>query len=228
MNTENKKLFFKRQIELWGEETQENLSSKSILIIGCGGLGCSLSMALGAIGLGQIDLVDFDHVTIHNIHRQIGFTLLDNGKNKAQVLKTLIKSKSEYTNVNAYEIDFDTFVQTKFKDQKYDLILDATDNLPIRAKINNFAKSINTPWIYASVEEFHGQMCFFDQANFEDVFKITNKKPAGIAAPIVMQMASYEANMAIRYLAGLPVAKDKLNYCFYDKDGDFTIQKFNV
>jgi adenylyltransferase/sulfurtransferase len=226
--TESKELYFKRQIELWGKNTQNNLSTKSILIIGCGGLGCGLAMALGAIGLGCIDLVDFDKVTLHNIHRQIGFILADKDKYKAKSLKKLIESKSTYTKVNAYTIDFDTFISVKFNEQKYDLILDATDNLPIRAKINNFAKSINCRWIYASVEEFHGQVCFFHNANFEEVFKITNKKPAGIAAPIVMQVASFEANIAIRYLAGLKVTKDKLYYCFYDKCGDFIIQKFNL
>jgi len=37
--------FFHRQIELWGEGTQKSLLSKKVLIIGSGGLGCSLGIA---------------------------------------------------------------------------------------------------------------------------------------------------------------------------------------
>ncbi|RLA80402.1 MAG: thiamine biosynthesis protein ThiF, partial [Epsilonproteobacteria bacterium] len=74
--------YFNRQIQLWGEGTQASLQSKKIAIIGCGGLGCSLGVALGASGIGQIDLVDFDEVGVHNIHRQIGFKVGDEGRQK--------------------------------------------------------------------------------------------------------------------------------------------------
>ena len=72
--------YFHRQIQLWGEQTQRALADKRILIIGAGGLGSSLSYALGASGIGRISVVDFDTVALHNIHRQILFTLADEGK----------------------------------------------------------------------------------------------------------------------------------------------------
>jgi len=67
--------YFNRQIQLWGEATQKSLQHKKIAIIGAGGLGCTLAMALGASGIGEIHMVDFDTVSNHNIHRQIAFTL---------------------------------------------------------------------------------------------------------------------------------------------------------
>jgi adenylyltransferase/sulfurtransferase len=69
--------YFNRQIQLWGEDTQRSLQDKKIAIIGSGGLGCTLAMALGTSGIGEIDMVDFDTVSSHNIHRQIAFTLDD-------------------------------------------------------------------------------------------------------------------------------------------------------
>ena len=62
--------YFNRQVMLWGEEIQKDLRRKRILIVGAGGLGSSLVVALGASGIGHIDLVDFDTVATHNIHRQ--------------------------------------------------------------------------------------------------------------------------------------------------------------
>jgi len=219
--------YFNRQIQLWGEETQRVLQEKKIVIIGTGGLGCSLGIALGASGIGHIDLVDFDEVSIHNIHRQIGFKIGDEGRKKCYVLKELIESRCEYVKVNAYDMDFETFsTNHTLTTNNYSLIIDATDNLLVRAKINEYAKSINTPWIYGSVEEFHGQVCFFQDASFESVFQISDKTPSGIAAPIVMHIASLQANLAIRYLAGLSIKKDYLYYLFFNNDGELISQKF--
>ncbi|WP_456427706.1 HesA/MoeB/ThiF family protein, partial [Nitratifractor sp.] len=67
--------YFKRQIQLWGAAAQETLAQKRILIVGCGGLGSTLALGLGGSGVGEIHLVDFDEVSVHNIHRQIVFTL---------------------------------------------------------------------------------------------------------------------------------------------------------
>ena len=219
------KNYFNRQIQLWGEETQSQLQNKKIAIIGCGGLGCSLGIALGASGIGQIDLVDFDEVGVHNIHRQIGFKVGDEGRQKCEVLKELITSRCPYVKVNTFDMDFESFSNTN---ECYDLILDATDNLPVRAKINSFSKEKNIPWIYGSVEAFHGQVCFFQDASFESVFNISDHKPAGIATPIVMQIASLQANLALRFLANLAVKKDFLYYCFFNEDGIFEIQKFGL
>ncbi|MEA3498486.1 MAG: ThiF family adenylyltransferase [Campylobacterota bacterium] len=217
--------YFNRQIQLWGEDTQKSLQTKKIAIIGCGGLGCSLGVALGSSGIGQIDLVDFDEVGIHNIHRQIGFKVGDEGRKKCEVLKELILERCPFVKVNSFDSDFETF---SFTNDYYDLIIDATDNLPVRAKINSFSKEKNIPWIYGSVEAFHGQVCFFQDASFESVFNISDHKPAGIAAPIVINIASLQANIALRYLVGLSVKKDFLYYCFFNEDGEFMTQKFGL
>ena len=215
--------YFHRQVQLWGEETQRSLQEKKIVIIGCGGLGSSLAYALGASGIGEIHLVDFDEVSIHNIHRQIAFKVGDEGKNKAFVNAEIMRQRSPYVKVVEHECDFDRF---KEKNIAVDLIIDATDNLPTRGEINTYAKSVQTPWVYGSVEAFNGQVCFFEEASFNDVFKITKKIPAGIAAPIVMHIASFQANLALRYLAGLSVKKDFLYYLFFNQDGELVTQKF--
>ncbi len=215
--------YFLRQIQLWGDEAQNALQDKKIAIIGCGGLGSSLSLALGTTGVGTIYLIDFDHVTLHNIHRQIAFTLQDENKPKAELISKLVQSKSPYVKTIPKVMTFDEFAK---ENNEVDLIIDAMDNLPTRKAIGEYAKKTETPWIYGSVEEFHGQVCFFDKASF-DVFKITDRKPGGIAAPIIMQVASLQANLAIRYLVGEEVKKDLLYYLSY-KDGEFDIQKFKL
>jgi len=216
--------YFNRQIQLWGKERQASLEDKKIAIIGSGGLGCSLAMALGTSGIGQIDMVDFDRVGIHNIHRQVAFTLADENRLKAEVVVELMEAKNPFVKAIAYNIDFEAFSKLE---KTYDLILDATDNLVTRESIDAYAKERNTPWIYASVEEFNGQVCFFDKASFQ-VFNTSDHKPGGITAPIVIHIASLQANLALRYLAGLSIVKDKLYYLYFNSDGELITQKFGM
>lgn len=216
--------YFHRQIQLWGEEVQESLQGKSIAIIGCGGLGSSLAIALGSSGIGEIHLVDFDEVSTHNIHRQIAFKVGDEDKYKAAVIAQLLTERCPFVKPVIHVEDFESFAK---KDIHVDLILDATDNLPVRAKIDAYARAQNTPWIYGSVEAFNGQVCFFEKSSF-GAFKIMDKKPAGIAAPIVMHIASLQANLALRYLAGLSVKKDMLYYLFFNDEGELVTQKFGM
>jgi len=219
----NPREYFRRQIQLWGEAAQERLASKRIVIVGCGGLGSTLAMALGSSGIGAIHLVDFDTVSLHNIHRQIVFTLEDEGRNKAEVTAELIRRKNPFVEVAVHPCGFDDFIREELPG--FDLLLDATDNLPVRERIDRWAGEIGAPWIYASVEEFNGQVCFFDRADF-GVFAVSDHRPGGIAAPIVMQIGSFQANLALRYLAGLPIKKDLLHYFYYDAEGELVMQKF--
>jgi adenylyltransferase/sulfurtransferase len=217
-------IYFKRQVELWGEHVQKSLAQKRVAIIGAGGLGTTLALALGTSGIGEIHLVDFDKVSLHNIHRQIVFTLEDEGLNKARCCADLLKRKSPFVKAVAFEMSFDEFRQMG---NRYDLILDATDNFPVRDEIDSYAKQSGTPWIYASVEAFNGQVCFFEEAVFQ-VFNISDHKPEGIAAPMVMHIGSLQANLALRYLAGLSVVKDKLYYLYFNEEGELVTQKFGM
>ena len=217
--------YFQRQVQLWGEDTQNLLQTKRIAIIGSGGLGSSLAFALGSSGIGEIHMVDFDEVSHHNIHRQIAFKIGDEGENKAVVNAKLIEQRCPFVKAIAHECDFKEWSE---KNIEVDLIIDGTDNLPVRSDINSYAKSKNLPWIYGSVEAFNGQVCFLDESSFDDVFKISNHTPAGIAAPMVMHIASLQANLALRYLADLSVKKDRLYYLFFSDDGELITQKFGL
>jgi adenylyltransferase/sulfurtransferase len=201
------------------------LSTKRVAIIGSGGLGCSVAIALSGTGLGKIVLVDFDEVSLHNIHRQIGFDISDVGEKKSTVLAKKLKARYDKTDIISIDGDFDDFCKESID---IDLIIDATDNLASRVKIDEYAKSNSIPWVYGSVEEYHGQVCFFDKSVFSDSMAVTAHEVKGITAPMVMQIASFEANLALRYLADLSVAKDYLYFISFDKDGFLDTRKFKM
>lgn len=217
--------FFTRQIQLWGEERQKSLASKSIAILGCGGLGGTLALTLGASGIGNIHLVDFDRVSLHNIHRQLLFRMEDEGRAKCERAAELVRSRYDKVNVMPHDMKLQEFFTLGIK---VDLLLDATDNLPSRAAIDEYAKNSGTPWIYASVEAWHGQVCFMQKALFKQAFAVTDRKPEGIAPPIVALLSSLQANIALRYLVGEPIESDMLHYLSFDQSGAFKLQKFGM
>ncbi len=216
--------YYSRQVMLWGEETQKSLSSKRVLIVGSGGLGCSVALALSGSGISTVDIVDFDRVEEHNIHRQLLFNLEDIGEFKAKVAVEKILKRAPNLSAYAYTVAFEEFIKSK---KEYDLIVDATDNLYAREQIDIYAKELNIAWIYGSVEEFNGQVCLFDSATF-GIFAKRDVESKGIAAPMVMQVAAFEANLALRYLANLKVASDILYYLYYNSSGEFEIKKFKL
>jgi len=216
--------YFKRQIALWGEDVQNNLSKKKIAIIGCGGLGSTLGITLGSSGIGEIHLVDFDTVSLHNLHRQIAYTIEDDEKYKCEQLSKLLISRYDRIKTETYT---ESFAEFSTRDLDLDLIIDATDNFATREQIDNYAKEKHTPWVYGTVEGFNGFVCLFDKAPFK-VFKITDRKPGGITPPIVSFIASLQANYALRYLADLPIEKDELNYLYFDSCGALQHKKFNM
>ena len=59
-----------RRIEGWNQEKIEN---QVCLLLGTGGLGCSVAMGLARLGVGKLIMIDKDVVDVSNLNRQILF-----------------------------------------------------------------------------------------------------------------------------------------------------------
>ena len=79
---------YSRQILLegWDLEAQEKLKLANVLIIGCGGIGCTTAELLARAGVGKISLIDADSIEISNLQRQIAYTPANVGFYKAEIL----------------------------------------------------------------------------------------------------------------------------------------------
>ena len=70
---------YSRQIILKyiGALGQKKIIQSKVLIIGMGGLGCSVAEFLTRAGVGNLGIIDFDNVDITNIHRQSLYDIKD-------------------------------------------------------------------------------------------------------------------------------------------------------
>lgn len=127
------KEIFSRTTMLIGEDKLELLNQSKVIIFGVGGVGGYVFEALARSGIGQIDIVDNDVISLSNINRQIIATIDNVGKYKVDVLKERGLNINPNVIINKYK----TFVlDTNIDDfdlSKYDYVVDALDT--INAKI---------------------------------------------------------------------------------------------
>ena len=136
---------------------QEKIKNSSVLIVGAGGLGCPVAMQLCCAGVGTIGLVDFDVVDISNLQRQLLYTENDVEKSKVQMAKERLNAMNSDVKVVCIEDKLDETNAVEIL-EKYDIIVDATDNFDVRYIISDTCVKLNKPHIYGAIYEFYGQV----------------------------------------------------------------------
>ena len=106
---------------------QKKLLNSKVLIVGAGGLGCPVADLLTRSGIGVIGVIDYDKVSLSNIHRQTLYTTKDVGKYKIKILKKKLNLINKEVKVNIYNQKANEKNLLKIIN-KYDLIVDGSDN----------------------------------------------------------------------------------------------------
>ncbi|XP_057977677.1 adenylyltransferase and sulfurtransferase MOCS3 [Malania oleifera] len=145
----------------FGVQGQSNLAKSSILVVGAGGLGSPALLYLAACGVGRIGIVDHDIVELNNMHRQIihseayiGLPKVESAAAACQSINStiqIVKHKEALRTSNAYEIM-----------SKYDIIIDATDNVPSRYMINDCCVVLGKPLVSGAALGLEGQLTVYN------------------------------------------------------------------
>jgi molybdopterin/thiamine biosynthesis adenylyltransferase len=190
-----------------GQNGQEHLATKHVIIIGAGGLGSNSANMLIRMGIGNIDIIDDDIIDITNLHRTSVFSEKDIGKSKAVVLQEKLQTVN--TNVCLKGIDQRvTSKNIKSFIRNTDLIIDGTDNISLRLLINETSIKNNIPWIYAGVNETIGMVmgilpkktpCF--QCITQNISELKGQEiPVLGSVPVIT--AAIQCNETIKILLG--------------------------
>ena len=142
---------------------QERLTSSKVLVIGAGGLGSPAALYLAAAGVGTIGIVDNDRVELSNLQRQILHSTDDVGERKVQSASKRLQQLNPHIAVESYPVYLDAKNAVDIL-QKYDVIIDGTDNFATRYLVNDASALLKKPLVYGSVFRFTGQISVFDAA----------------------------------------------------------------
>ncbi|AUC15674.1 dinucleotide-utilizing protein [Tenacibaculum sp. SZ-18] len=195
-----------------GETGQLKLKKSKVLVIGAGGLGCPILQYLTAAGVGNIGIIDDDVVDQSNLQRQILYTIDDVGVSKAE---TAVKRLSR---LNPF-IQFDVYNEKLSKDnavalfEKYDIIVDGSDNFQTRYLSNDAAVLVNKPLVYGSIFKFEGQVSVFNykqSATYRCIYptppnpgSIPNCSEIGVVGVLPGIIGSLQANEVIKIICGV-------------------------
>lgn len=219
--TEAELHLYSRQILLdgWDIEAQEKLKLSNILIVGCGGIGCTTAELLARAGVGQITLIDADTIEMSNLQRQIAYSEQDIGFYKAEILAKRLRQINPHIRVESLTDRLDSN-NGEVLILAQDLVLDGCDNFETRYLVNQICKFENVPLISASAIGFQGQLFMVEgeSACYECLFP---KEPhvnesmrcadSGVLATTPNVMASLQAHHALLYLGlNLTPLKQKL------------------
>ena len=140
---------WERTVELIGEESLEKLKNAKVAIFGIGGVGGFTVEALARCGIGKIDLIDHDTVSVSNINRQIIATHETVGQLKVDVMKKRILSINPTAEVGAFASFYlpDETDGLIIDFSQYDYVIDAIDTVTAKIGIITKCKEVATPVI---------------------------------------------------------------------------------
>lgn len=138
--------FFRTQM-LLGEEAMARLQNARVAVFGLGGVGGYTVEALARAGIGALDLVDNDAVSVSNINRQILATHATVGMPKTEVAKARVLSIDPVANVRTHCVFFTPDTADSFDFSQYDYVVDAIDTVTGKLCLAERAFSAGTPII---------------------------------------------------------------------------------
>ncbi|TNJ42932.1 molybdopterin-synthase adenylyltransferase MoeB [Tamlana fucoidanivorans] len=163
-----------------GEQGQDKINQAKVLVVGAGGLGCPVLQYLTAAGVGTIGIIDFDAVELSNLQRQVLFGASVLGKNKAIAAKERLQDLNSEVSIKTYPEALTHQNAIKLF-QKYDIIIDGSDNFETRYLVNDACILTNKPLVFGAIYKFEGQVSVFNYKNgpsYRCVFPSPPKKDA--------------------------------------------------
>ena len=138
---------FSRTEILLGKEAVSKLQKARVAVFGVGGVGGYTVEALARCGVGSLDLIDSDTVSISNINRQILATHSTVGMLKVEAAKARVLDINPECNVRVYPIFYLPETAEQFDFTQYDYIVDCIDTVTGKLQLVERAVAAGTPII---------------------------------------------------------------------------------
>ncbi|MCP8616255.1 thiazole biosynthesis adenylyltransferase ThiF [Salirhabdus salicampi] len=194
-----------------GEDGQQEIQNKTVLIVGAGALGTGSAEALVRAGTGKVIIADRDYVEWSNLQRQQLYCEEDAKQKMPKAIAAQQRLEQVNSDVHIESLVMDITVEEMEQlVSEVDIIIDATDNFDIRMIINDISQKYRIPWIYGACVGSYGisytilpgetpcLQCLLDSMPFEGATCDT----VGIISPAVQMVVSYQVTEALKILIG--------------------------
>ncbi|QMU96311.1 hypothetical protein FVO59_03120 [Microbacterium esteraromaticum] len=199
-----------------GEVGQRRMRAAHVAVVGAGGLGAPVVLALAAAGVGEITIIDDDDVELSNLQRQIMHRHGDVGRPKVDSAVRVAADLSPETVVHARRARLVPGNAAELL-AAADLVIDGTDTFETRLVVATAAEQLGIPLVWGVIQEFAAQITVFWSAPPEgaDAVVLSDLYPegsvgelptcaaVGVFGALCLQAGSILAMEAIKLITGI-------------------------
>ena len=138
---------FLRTEMLLGSDAIQKLQNARVAVFGLGGVGGYVVEALARSGVGSLDLIDSDRVSVSNLNRQILATHSTVGMLKVDAARNRVLDINPECQVKIWPVFYTPDTADTFDFTQYDYIVDAIDTVTGKLALVERAKAAGTPII---------------------------------------------------------------------------------
>ena len=132
---------------LAGKDRVASLAEKKVIVFGVGGVGGYVCEALARSGVGRIDVVDNDKVSVSNLNRQIIALQSTVGKNKTDVVRERMTDINPDSVCKTYNMFYLPENADEIDLAEYDFAVDAIDTVSGKIELIKRCKALSVPVI---------------------------------------------------------------------------------
>lgn len=140
---------FSRTELLLGPAAMERLAAARVAVFGLGGVGGYVVEALARSGVGALDLIDHDTVSLTNLNRQILATRRTVGRYKVDVARERVLDINPDAQVRTWPCFYTPETADQFDFRQYSYIVDAIDTVTGKLELITRARAVGTPVLSA-------------------------------------------------------------------------------
>jgi len=126
---------------LYGQKAFSKITNSHVCVIGIGGVGSWVAESLARSAIGQITLIDLDHIAESNINRQIHSLNETLGQSKILAMQERILSINPNCETNLIDDHISIENIPKIFNQHFDFIVDCIDQFRIKAELIHYCRS---------------------------------------------------------------------------------------
>ncbi len=200
----------------FGEIGQRRLAAAHIAVVGAGGLGSPVVLALAAAGIGRLTVIDDDTVEASNLQRQVMHRLRDVGQRKVDSATRVAADLSPETQVITVTERIDVANAATLL-RGADVVIDGSDTFPTREAVAGACESLGVPLVWGTVQAFDAQVTVFWSAPpaghpavvLGDLYptgsagEVPTCAEVGVLGALCLQVGSLMATEAIKLVAGI-------------------------
>jgi len=143
-----------------GEEGQRRLAAAHVAVVGAGGIGSPVLLALAAAGVGTLTVIDDDTVELTNLQRQVAHRAQDVGTPKTASAARAIADLSPHAVVRALPERLDAANAGRLLSGA-DVVVDTSDTFGTRRDVAAATEALGVPLVWGAVQEWHAQVTVF-------------------------------------------------------------------